>query len=387
MKILHVCNNFTANLLYSNLFNEIKRHNYSQEIIAPIRRVEDQGKFKKNCSCAKIYYPLVVRNLWDRIFFRRKIRKTLNFVLKQVELADIDLIHAHTLFSDGAVAYQLFRLFGIPYMVAIRNTDINLFLKYMPFLRKFGLAILDAASRVVFISDSYRSHLDFYYQGWCHKRAGKLKTIMNGINPFWLKNRIKKPSKCDSKFKLIFSGDFNFNKNLHGVITALIELKRLGCCVELEAVGLGRPNEDSDYVKHLKGLCEGNLFIKFSPAVSQETLLAKFRESDIFVMPSFAETFGLVYAEALSQGLPLIYSKDQGFDGVFLNGVVGYSVSAGDVRDIISGIKNVMSDYNIMTENIARQPLEKMFGWHEISKSYSCEYRSILGIGELDQSE
>lgn len=40
-------------------------------------------------------------------------------------------------------------------------------------------------------------------------------------------------------------------------------------------------------------------------------------------MPSHKETFGLVYAEAMSQGLPIIYTKNQGFDGQFPDGYVG----------------------------------------------------------------
>ena len=37
-----------------------------------------------------------------------------------------------------------------------------------------------------------------------------------------------------------------------------------------------------------------------------------YRENDIYVMPSIIETFGLVYAEAMSQGLPVIYTRGQG---------------------------------------------------------------------------
>ena len=43
-------------------------------------------------------------------------------------------------------------------------------------------------------------------------------------------------------------------------------------------------------------------------------------------MTSLGESFGLTYAEAMSQGVPVIYSKGQGFDGQFKEGVVGYHV-------------------------------------------------------------
>ena len=40
-----------------------------------------------------------------------------------------------------------------------------------------------------------------------------------------------------------------------------------------------------------------------------------------FCLPSHAETFGLVYVEAMSQGLPIIY-EGQGFDKQFQDGEV-----------------------------------------------------------------
>lgn len=49
----------------------------------------------------------------------------------------------------------------------------------------------------------------------------------------------------------------------------------------------------------------------------KKQLREAFSISDIFVMPSKPETFGLVYVEALSQGLPILYAKGEGFDGYF----------------------------------------------------------------------
>lgn len=377
MKILQICNNFTANRLYLNLFNEISKHEYHQEIIAPIRKFEEFGAFHRDCACDKIHYPFIVKNIWDRFFFRRKTRKALEYVVKKIRLDKVDVSHAHTLFSDGAIAYELFKRYEIPYVVAVRNTDITPFLKYMPYLRKYGLAILEAAKKVIFISDSYHKHLNLFFPGWCQKNSFKLKTISNGIDSFWLKNRNTKNAKSNFKYKLIFSGDFNFNKNIHGLIIAIIEMHKLGHFIEFEAIGLGRPNEEKKYVEYLTQLSADREYIKFSQALPKELLLEKFRDSDIFVMPSFSETFGLVYAEALSQGLPLIYSKGQGFDGIFRDGIVGKSVDARNICDIRLGIESVMSYYDTMVKNIAHQPLNKLFDWSNIAMLYCDLYSSL----------
>ena len=60
----------------------------------------------------------------------------------------------------------------------------------------------------------------------------------------------------------------------------------------------------------------------------KEELIKLYRDSHIFTMPSITESFGLVYAEAMTQALPVVYTKGQGFDGQFPDGEVGYSVEA-----------------------------------------------------------
>ena len=63
-----------------------------------------------------------------------------------------------------------------------------------------------------------------------------------------------------------------------------------------------------------------------------------YKSAHIFVMPSLTETFGIVFIEALSQGLPLIYTKGQGIDGYFPQGFVGYAYNP---LDVVNGLLKV----------------------------------------------
>lgn len=92
-------------------------------------------------------------------------------------------------------------------------------------------------------------------------------------------------------------------------------------------------------------------------------------------MPSKKETFGLVYVEAMSQGLPVIYSKGQGFDGQFPEGYVGYHVKYNDVDEIVKKIKEILKNYNNMSINAAKSA--KKFNWKDISKEYIEIYNNI----------
>ena len=93
-------------------------------------------------------------------------------------------------------------------------------------------------------------------------------------------------------------------------------------------------------------------------------------------MPSFTETFGLVYAEAMSQRLPVIYSKEQGFDNQFLEGEVGYHANARSARDVADAIEKVIANYSKISEATIGH-VEK-FRWKEIVKQYDEVYKNII---------
>ena len=56
-------------------------------------------------------------------------------------------------------------------------------------------------------------------------------------------------------------------------------------------------------------------------------------------MPSSNETFGLVFIEALSQSLPIIYTKGEGIDGYFKDDFIGKAVNSKDNQSIAYAIK------------------------------------------------
>jgi glycosyltransferase involved in cell wall biosynthesis len=72
------------------------------------------------------------------------------------------------------------------------------------------------------------------------------------------------------------------------------------------------------------------------------------------ILPSKSETFGLVYIEAMSQGLPVIYTKGQGIDGLF-ESQVGYGIDPEDIQGIIEAIGKIYNNYQILSKNAINQ--------------------------------
>ena len=76
-------------------------------------------------------YTTISRNhgKYDRVIFHIKHRKIYNDIVKTYDIEKMSLIHAHSLFSNSYIAYKLKRRnFNVPYIVAVRDTDVNVFL-------------------------------------------------------------------------------------------------------------------------------------------------------------------------------------------------------------------------------------------------------------------
>ena len=99
------------------------------------------------------------------------------------------------------------------------------------------------------------------------------------------------------------------------------------------------------------------------------------RQVDMLAVPSHTETFGLVYAEAMSQGLPVIYTRGQGFDGQFPEGTVGYSVDSHDAEEMAEKIVKVCERYDELSQDCA--DAVQRFRWDGIAREYRRIYEAI----------
>src|SRR5690606_21930327 len=134
---------------------------------------------------SRIIYSKIINKHLDRIFYKNKISKITLDIEEKIGLSGIDLVHAHTWYSDGGVALMLYKKFKIPFIVAIRSTDLNFFYKYYLHLRGWGNEILTNCTKVIFISACYKKSFERFQR---NRWVNKLQLIPNGIEDIWLDN-------------------------------------------------------------------------------------------------------------------------------------------------------------------------------------------------------
>ena len=136
-----------------------------------------------------------------------------------------------------------------------------------------------------------------------------------------------------SPVKVLTCANFKKRKNIDKVILALKNLEGF----ELTVIG------DGSLRKNLEKL---DTNVNFTGALPHNEVIAKMRDSDIFILPSTGETFGMVYLEAMACGCITIATKDDGVDGIIKNqenGFLTIPIST-EIRKLLQFIKSMEDD-------------------------------------------
>lgn len=377
MKVLHINCNYAGTVLHRHMISHLNQCEVNNTVYVPVYQTE---KTDVTTPGAEVILSRCFRK-WHRVAFDYKQSRILRDIQKKCEISEFQCIHAYTLFTDGNTARKLSKKYKIPYVVAVRSTDVNTFFKKLFYLRKRGVRILKDASAVFFLSDTYRTKvLEQYVPENLRQEIYDKSYIMpNGIDDFWLENKnAGKLSQLEENLKsleekqlnVIFAGVICERKNPLTTQEALQLLREKGWKIQYTVAG--RVADKRLYEK----MCEYPDTV-YAGQQSKEKLLEYYRDNDIFVMPSHTETFGLVYSEAMSQGLPVLYTKGQGFDGQFADGMVGYSISDTNPQEIADKIELVVENYQKLVTNCL-QHTDK-FRWADICGQYKKIYEEIIG--------
>lgn len=369
LKILHINSNYLHTPLYSEVIQRLENKGIKNTIIMP-RKQNDDKHLNKNLIQheAQIIHKQIL-NKYDRFRYFHKQKKITKWIEEtRVNICDYDLLHAHTLFSDGYYAYKS----GKPYLVTVRNTDLNYYFKYYPHLFLLGKKILSNASKIIFLSETYKKEtIDKIYKDTLNKKKllNKSVIIPNGINDFWIKNQMTYKKNLDKKINVLFVGRIMKNKN---IIFMIENLKKLSIPRDVYFHIVGEVIDKNYYNKIRK-----YKNVKFHGKLNREEIRNLMDEMHLFTMVSHNETFGLVYLEALTQSLPVLYTAHQGFDNYYKDGYVGYPVNSKNNFDFQQKFKYIISNYNEIQNNINK--INKFeYGWESNVNKHIEIYKEAL---------
>jgi glycosyltransferase involved in cell wall biosynthesis len=143
--------------------------------------------------------------------------------------------------------------------------------------------------------------------------------------------------------------------------------------VELTIVGGGGDYEQT--IDEMLALPQHSFVKRIQRIHDVERLRAIYQQHTILAMPSFTETFGIVYLEALSQGLTIIHSRGQGVDGYFTPGTISEGVDPHSFKSVADAIVR-LADRGESIRNLCVSEAHR-FSWESIGQSYGHLYESV----------
>nr|MDA3882764.1 glycosyltransferase family 4 protein [Bacteroidales bacterium] len=97
--------------------------------------------------------------------------------------------------------------------------------------------------------------------------------------------------------------------------------------------------------------------VHFAGRLSREKVFEQLKRHHIFVMPSYPETFGLAYLEAMAAGCIVIGTQGWGIDGIVKDGINGFLYNSKNKPDITNIIRDLI---NMPTKDFRKIQLESI---------------------------
>jgi glycosyltransferase involved in cell wall biosynthesis len=163
-------------------------------------------------------------------------------------------------------------------------------------------------------------------------------------------------------------------KGLGDLIRALALLERGR--FELEIVGGGADQRVLQDLATQLGVADE---VRFAGPLSRVEVAERYRAADLFTLPSSAEAFGNVFAEALASGLPIVGSAIGGIPDLVEHGSNGLLVPSGDVEALAGAIRYLANDPELRAEMALRNraKAEATLEWAQVTRRYQSIYEAL----------
>lgn len=153
----------------------------------------------------------------------------------------------------------------------------------------------------------------------------------------------KKKEKNDV-LRLIYVGNLMARKKADTLIEAVGKTE-VPCSLEI----IGDGEERARFETLANNVAKGK--VSFCGRLPREEVMKHMHDADAFIMVSEAETYGLVYLEAMGQGCISVGSIGEGIDGIIKDGENGFLLPAGDVDAVVGMIQRL---HNMTIEEKSR---------------------------------
>ncbi|MFC0876838.1 glycosyltransferase family 4 protein [Saccharicrinis sp. FJH2] len=244
-----------------------------------------------------------------------------------------DIVICH-LYNAYFTFHNLAKKLDIPFVIGIHMSDMKL--SQIKFHKWHQKTIFKKASGFACRSYAYKKIFDANFPEF----KSKSFLAISGIPETFL---IPKFSNQDQRKKnkntsIITVSSLIKRKQIDLVINSLSKVKNQDWHFTIIGTGPELP-----YLESLVKNYDLDNKVTFTGKLPRTIVIESLLQSDIFILPSYDETLGLVYLEAMACGNITIGSINEGIDGIITDGENGFLCDASDKENIYQKLKQVLN--------------------------------------------
>jgi len=297
-------------------------------------------------------------------------------LVDMVKLHGLEILHVHYAIPHAYAAYMAKKMLiedgiYVPIVTTLHGTDITLVGSH-PFYKPAVTFSINKSDAVTSVSESLK------------KDTLRLFDIKNNIevipNFIDLQRHENQFTDCQremmaQKGEKIITHISNFRKvkRIPDVIEVFNNILK-AMPAKLMMVGEGPEREPAEELCYKLEISDNVIFFGNSNEIDKILCF-----SDLFLLPSVTESFGLAALEAMASSVPVISSNTGGIPEVNVHGVSGFLSDVGDVGDMSKNAIYILEDSKRLSQFKANAKREsEKYEIHKIVPLYEAVYESTL---------
>jgi glycosyltransferase involved in cell wall biosynthesis len=282
-----------------------------------------------------------------------------------------DLVHAHSALWGGVAALRVPRALGRPYVL---TEHFSGFLEGTidSFRAAYAKKAFSGASLVIAVSKPLAETLKKY-----SVEERKLRVVPNMVDVSFF--TLPPKQRQETPFRFLTVAFLERLKGMHILLQAFAIAFGREKHVRLMVGGDGPQRSELEELARRLGIADQVVFLGL---LSREGVREAMWQANAFVLPSLAETFGVVLIEALSTGLPVVATRCGGPEDIVRDGV-GILCDPGDVHGLANALVEIYRDYPAYRKSEAqiRQYAVDAFSSKAVARSLLDVYEEVLSGG------
>jgi glycosyltransferase involved in cell wall biosynthesis len=298
-------------------------------------------------------------------FERRQVRDA-------IAVAAPDIVHVHWSYELAALAQP------VPHLITCHDSPLAV----LRFTRSFYRALRYLMAQRVFRKGREFTTVSDYMALELEPSLGyKPQVIPNPVAPYVIERGRVRAASASRRVAMICNG-WDRRKNPEPALLAFSRWRKSETAAELHLYGAGfGAGQEAQQWAEQQGIATG---MHFHGSVPHRTLVASLGELDALLHPSLEESFGVVLAEAMALGLPVVAGRESGavpwVMGADADGRCAAGVLA-DVRSvdaIVLALKEIFRDRYTCRSIAGVERARTNFSAEAVVESYLNRYETVL---------